>query len=286
MLSREYITDKMLKSKPFCICISVLAFFVGFIFIISQNSNTPIDRSEAISYSGEFESYDSYKNYCYINFLNGESYSVYPHTTTNEFEDKMNSLKQGARLYILVNPNNEYVVEVRTANEEILNFETSQKDIASYDNGYTILGIAMCLLSIVFLICILFEIRNKRKLADEIRQKTEDMKSSLEDSAPLYEADFNKKYRTLLQITKDNLQIIYRRRMFVNELVINGMVYDEKRAIIEFPHRLFAKVNGKTIEAGLSENSSSYISVNGKIIKRKKRSIWLILKHGKTVFIK
>ena len=99
------------------------------------------------------------------------------------------------------------------------------------------------------------------------------MKSSLEDSAPLYEADFNKKYRTLLQITKDNLQIIYRRRMFVNELVINGMVYDEKRAIIEFPHRLFAKVNGKTIEAGLSENSSSYISVNGKIIKRKKRSI-------------
>ena len=65
MLSREYITDKMLKSKPFCICISVLAFFVGFIFIISQNSNTPIDRSEAISYSGEFESYDSYKNYCW-----------------------------------------------------------------------------------------------------------------------------------------------------------------------------------------------------------------------------
>lgn len=270
---RDYLTEIMLKSKPFCVGLSIVAILIGLIFIFTQSENTPIDRSEAISQSGKFESYENYKNYCYINLLNGESYNVYPHTTTKEFLDKMKSLERGEMLYILVNPNNDYVVEVKTANEEILNFETSQKNIDSYDNGYIILGIVMCAIGVIFLIYTVIEIRNKRKLADEIAQKTESLKNSAQDSIPLYEADLNKKYRILLQITKGDLQIIYRRKVFVNELVINGMVYDKKRAVIEFPHRLFAKVNGKLVEAGLSDYSNSYISVNGKVVKRKKRTV-------------
>lgn len=270
---RNYLTEKMLKSKPFCVGISIVAILVGLIFIFTQSENAPIDRSEAVSYSGKFESYEIHKNYKYINLLNGESYNVYPHTTTNEFQDKMKSLEQGEMLYILVNPNNDYVVEVKTANEEILNFEASQKDIDSYDNGYIVLGIVMSVGGAIFLIYTVIEICNKRKLANEIAQKTESFKNSAQDSTPLYEADLNKKYRILLQITKGDLQIIYRRKAFVNELVINGNVYDKKRAVIEFPHRLFAKVNGKTVEAGLSDYSNSYISVNGKVVKRKKRTV-------------
>lgn len=273
MFSRkDYFIEKMLKSKPFCVGISISAILVGLIFILTQSSNAPIDRSEAVSYSGKFKSYEIHKNYKYINLLNGESYNVYPHTTTNEFEEKMKSLEQGEEVYILVNPNNDYVVEVKTATAEILNFETSQKYIDSYDNSYIILGIVICAGGVSFLIYVVIESRNKRKLADEIVQKTEILKNSAQDSEPLYEIDLNKKYRILLQITKGDLQIIYRRRWFVNELVINGMVYDKKRAVIEFPHKLFAKVNGKIVEAGLSDYSNSYISVNGKVVKRKKRT--------------
>ncbi len=272
MLSREYITDKTLKSKPFCIGIAVLAILLGVVFIIFQTDNTLIDRNQAVSYSGEFESYESYKNYCYINFKNGESFSVYPHTTTNEFEDKMNSLKQGTKLYILVNPNNDYVIEVKTPNEEILNFNNSQKAIASYEKGYIILGICICTLGGILLIYTFFEILNKRKSVKETNQKRAVMLSSSHDSVPIYQANPNKKCRILLQTQyKNTLLIIYQRRFFTNELVINQKVYDKKWAILEFSHSLFAKVDGNIIEVGLNENSNSYISINNKIVKRKKR---------------
>ena len=42
----------------------------------------------------------------------------------------------------------------------------------------------------------------------------------------------------------------------VNELVVNGKVYDEMKAVIEFPHNLFANIGGHTIEAGYSDSST------------------------------
>ena len=66
--------------------------------------------------------------------------------------------------------------------------------------------------------------------------------------------------------------IIYRRIQFVNELVVNGKVYDEKKAVIEFSQNLFASIDGHTIEAGLDlDSSNSYIRFDGQTIAEKKR---------------
>ena len=65
--------------------------------------------------------------------------------------------------------------------------------------------------------------------------------------------------------------VMYRRIRSVNELVVNGKVYDEMKAVIEFPHNLFAKIGGHTIEAGYSDSSNSYIRFDGQTIAEKKR---------------
>ena len=68
-------------------------------------------------------------------------------------------------------------------------------------------------------------------------------------------------------------QICYRRVKSTNELVINGQVYDEKKGIIEFEHKLCATISGHNIEVGYDTESFSYMVFDGKTIKRKKRWI-------------
>ena len=76
-----------------------------------------------------------------------------------------------------------------------------------------------------------------------------------------------------MEANVNGYQICYRRVKSVNELVINGRVYDEKRGIIEFAHKLCATVDQHTVEAGYDEESYSYILFDGELIKRKKRWI-------------
>ena len=65
--------------------------------------------------------------------------------------------------------------------------------------------------------------------------------------------------------------VVYRRVKSVNELVINGKVYDEYEALVERPHNLQAKINGHLIEVGIAATSQMYISVDKEIIKKKLR---------------
>ena len=65
--------------------------------------------------------------------------------------------------------------------------------------------------------------------------------------------------------------VVYRRVKTVNELVINGKVYDEYEALVERPHNLQAKINGHLIEVGIAATSQMYISVDKEIIKKKLR---------------
>jgi len=81
------------------------------------------------------------------------------------------------------------------------------------------------------------------------------------------------KSRILLEARVQGYQICYRRVKSTNELVINGRVYDEKKGIIEFAHKLCATVDGHEIEAGYDSDSYSYILFDGEMIQRKIRLI-------------
>lgn len=265
-MSKTKKTKYDIMDNPIAVLIiAVLSIILGIFFIVTQNDNNPIPRKDALSYSGYFDYYDtSWENYREIHFTDGSVYDVYPHTESTEFREKMESLAKNTKLYILVNPNNEYVVEVNTNTEELLNFETSQRDIDSYDNVYIAIGIfAIC--SGIFLI--LYEIGTtvyKRK------EKARHNKAGQNINILRY-ADHEVKSRTLLEANVQSYRICYRRVRFVNELVINGRVYDEKKGVLEFEHKLCAIIDGHSIEAGLDNENYSYIMFDGERMKQKKR---------------
>ena len=92
------------------------------------------------------------------------------------------------------------------------------------------------------------------------------------DSPVLRKADKDVKHRVLLEKRMFNMDICYRRVKRVNELVINGNVYDEYEALAEQPHTLEAYVDGHHIAAGFT-GTHSVISVDGQQVAKKLRII-------------
>ena len=264
--------DSVLESKTGAIIVGILAIIFGAFFALTQIENKPIPRSEAAAYSGEFEEYEVWKNYRTIIFTDGSSYEVFPHTETQEFADTMSSLKKGTKLDILVNPNNDYVVEIIAESREILNFEESQAALDAYDNGYIAIGVFVCFAGVFLIIYGLVSSRQKEKEIEKHTKKAKRRESGADDN-PVRRADRSVKVRTLLEARVEDYEICYRRVKSVNELVINGIVYDEKKAVIEFPHNLSAVVDGHTIEAGISDDSYSYIMFDGEYLANKRRLI-------------
>ncbi len=270
---RRTLADKTMESKPAMLVMAVLSICFGLFFIFFVPSgNEPVSREEAISYEGKFEKYQSFSKYCDIVFDDGSKYSIYPHTETKEFRDTMEALEKGTTLYILVNPNNDYVAEVKTDSEELLNFETSQKEIYSYQKGYIGIGIFVCACGVFLVLYAILQSASERKEADRRRRKKERKIEGKEDSAIRF-ADFSKKGKILLEKSVQGYKICYRRVKSTNELIINGKVYDDKKALIEFEHRLSATLDNHIIAAGLDKDDYSYIIFDGKRVAEKKRLI-------------
>ena len=271
MNDHKEVQSVTVMDKIFCVFVAIISVIAGVFFIISQSDNKPIPRSQAMSYSGEFEEYEVSKNYCGIRFKDGEVFEVYPHTEKQTFRETMKSLEKGTKLYVLINPNNGYVAEIRTDTEELLNFEASQKAIDSYDNGYIIIGAVMCaagpcLVIITVMLDVSFKKQKKQRALREQKRK------GSENDPVLRRGKQIKRSRILLEAKKDGYNICYRRVRQVNELVINGMVYDEMKALIEYEHKLYAVVDGHKIEAGLDEESFSYIYFDDELVAHKKRN--------------
>lgn len=139
--------------------------------------------------------------------------------------------------------------------------------------GYTVVGIIACAAGVLLIVYIIASTYLKRK--EEERQALRDAKytDSETASAALRYADPEAKSRILLEAEVGGYNICYRRVKSVNELVINGLVYDEKKGIAEVEHELCALIDGHAIEAGYDEDGFSYISFDDEIVKQKKRSI-------------
>lgn len=271
-LKKNKRSNDIMESKGAVLFVAIAIILLGIFFIVSQSDNKPIPRSEAVSYSGVFEEYEVWRNYRTIHFKDGTTYEVYPHTETQDFQNIMKSLEKGTKLYLLVNPNNDCVIEINTETEELLNFETSQKEIDSYDNGYIAIGIVACAAGMFLIVYVIRSFNYKRK-EDAKRLKKVEKPIDNRNASAIRHADYSVKSKVLLETTIAEYMICYRRVKSVNELVINNFVYDEKKGIIEFPHNLSAVIDNHTIEAGYDEDSYSYILFDGERIVEKKRLI-------------
>ena len=92
----------------------------------------------------------------------------------------------------------------------------------------------------------------------------------VQDSTPLRSMDRDAKSRVLAEAELGGHKICYRRVKKVNELVVDGMVYDEYVATMEMRHELYARVGGHDICVGY-DGARSYIFVDGNQLVSKMR---------------
>ena len=90
---------------------------------------------------------------------------------------------------------------------------------------------------------------------------------------PLRTAERDVKCRILLEHTVGGYRICYRRVGKTNELVVNGMVYDDMTATLEGEHELTATVDGHVIRVGLDNTNHSYVTFDGDTVAKKIRWI-------------
>lgn len=135
------------------------------------------------------------------------------------------------------------------------------------------------IVDVVFHIWILYYlvigIRSSRKLKDLPPEEMEPVETEVlpDYSSPLRMADEDVKCRILLETEYGGHRICYRRVKRVNELIIDGQVYDEYEALVELPHTLTARIAGHTYEVGCSENSRTFFNVDGEQIESKIRLV-------------
>lgn len=103
-----------------------------------------------------------------------------------------------------------------------------------------------------------------------VEPETEE-KTQAVDSAFKRTAEIGVKNRVLAEAQVEIYTIVYRRVGKVNELVVNGYVYDEYVAFTEFAHELKAVVGGHEIVAGFDGGINSYIKFDGKQVAKKIR---------------
>lgn len=97
--------------------------------------------------------------------------------------------------------------------------------------------------------------------------------SGFEYSSPLRRADENVKHRVLLESDALGHHVCYRRVKRINELVIDGYVYDEIEILIETAHALNAKIEGHTFQVGFDGMAHSYLRVDGETVAKKLRLV-------------
>ena len=129
---------------------------------------------------------------------------------------------------------------------------------------------AICL--IISIIIDVFEIRAYVKCKEKYSEAEPDAPATdLAETPALRKAELNADHKILLQTQIESYHIVYRRVIITNELVVNDLVYDEKKGLFEFEHTLRAVVDGHLIEAGLDDVSFSFITYDEELVEYKKR---------------
>lgn len=91
----------MMESRPAILTVAILGILLSLVFTLSELSNEPVTRDEAIAYTGEFVRYEVWRNGRIIHFADGTTQEVYPHTEPASLARRMETLERGTVLHLL-----------------------------------------------------------------------------------------------------------------------------------------------------------------------------------------
>ncbi len=145
----------------------VLSFFcliAGILIIVSiLGVHDEVAREDAVPYTGVYIEYKTDKNSFRVCFEDGSEYKVYDKIVTTDIYNRFDEIPKGETLSILINPNNEYVIEIKSPTREIINFNESQDAMQRYDKSYLAIGAFMIVVSLASIAIVCFNIIRERK---------------------------------------------------------------------------------------------------------------------------
>lgn len=107
----------------------------------------------------------------------------------------------------------------------------------------------------------------------EIEQPEQPQMNTMGNSIALRVVDNDVKHRVLIDGNYLGHYICYRRVKRINELVVDGYVYDDVEMLVETAHALNATIDGHRIQVGFDGMSHSYIRIDGEQVAKKLRLI-------------
>lgn len=126
------------------IVMGILAILMATVFVHMKGDYAPVARGDCTVYAGEFDTYvvDS-QEYIELYFADEEMFWVHQACGTQDFLEKLDTVKAGTPMELVVNPQVDYVVEVTADGRELLNFEGAQEAMQREATGFMWIGIVV-----------------------------------------------------------------------------------------------------------------------------------------------
>lgn len=160
-------------SRQTAIFFAIISMFMALVFSSNFTINRPIDKTDAEEKTAVYNHYEAeygirpnkYSintlNYIVLFFENGEKEFIRGTCINKELYQALESLKKDTVLQMLINPDNGYVIELKTDEKEILDFDYVQKKLQQDAIGFLCLSVFMLMLCGYF---IYKAIRTKERL--------------------------------------------------------------------------------------------------------------------------
>lgn len=147
---------------------ALISLFMGTVFSSTLYLNQPIDREDATELTCSYKEFIVHTRRSSIAeikllFYDGSAQYINGYCAKDEIVEKLEETPIGTKFKMLVNPKNDYVVELVINDVIILDFETAQKDLERNGVGFFILGIVMYIFAIIFIVQAVLDLRKKTK---------------------------------------------------------------------------------------------------------------------------
>ena len=270
---RGSVMDWIIGSNAAILVIAIVGILLGAVIAIATPwAGTPVSREDALAYSGGFLSYGTEEDAYVILFEDGGEYWLDESTETPALRESLETMERGTVLHLLVDPRSDCVLELRTDTEELLRYDDAYVALKENATVGIVVGIVLAALGAFLILFVLLRVRDDRLETTRMTEKAE-RRGESDGDVPLRAAESDPRCKILLEARVGEYSICYRRLRHVNELVVNGSVYDEKRGILEFAHTLTAVIDGHRIEAGLDSSNFSFIIFDGHLVVNRLRLI-------------
>ena len=149
---------------------ALISIYMGTMFSSTLYLNQPIDREDATQLNCTYKESIVHTQRGSIReikllFHDGSAQYIDGSCANDELVEALEKVPVETTLKMLINPNNDYVVELISNDETLLDFDYAQKELERDGIGFFYLGIVMYGFAIFFIIQAILDFRKKIKQA-------------------------------------------------------------------------------------------------------------------------